>query len=323
MDPRGAIDAVTALYGAMEPDEQKLFREDLVERLGLVGELSGTVAVAEEVETAETAFTQELGDFLDSESTELSVEAQLETMGRFWDKLGLTVPALSEEQEAKVEATLEVNPGKRVVPTPLLDFMDRVALTGYSKQQFPRNRFHELHQSLWTPDKSTLYGQLLQDPNSIVKQGRDSYGLFYKAPGSVAPVNRQAYTEALLEAGEAVEGSDGTIWTFPVMDVRVRTPRTYASAGELYEQIDSTETPESLVVTQILHQAAGNPNPTWEVDFANEAIYKVNKHGKPVGAPVGVASVRWNPDRRQVNSDAWNADVRGDNFGLRGAVSGI
>jgi hypothetical protein len=165
----------------------------------------------------------------------------------------------------------------------------------------------------------SLYGKLMSEPTATIKEGRTSYGLRYKAPtGEI--VDQDTFQKQLVDSGHAVH--DATVWTFPVMDVAVQSPRTNDTAGNLHQKVNPVVTPESLIAMQLLHQANGTPNPQWCVDFANEAVYKLDKKGNPV-APVRVAGVDWDPDRRQVDSDAWGADNQYGSFGVRGAGSGL
>ena len=54
------------------------------------------------------------------------------------------------------------------------------------------------------------------------------------------------------------------------MDVSAHAERTNATAGKLLERIDPIAVPETLLATQLLHQANGTPNTQWEVDFTGK-----------------------------------------------------
>ena len=268
----------------------------------------------------EQAFRSQVGRFLDAE-TRLDVTEQLSVMGEFWGKLGHVVPELSEDQQAKLAKVAEAHPLHRVVPTPLLSLAERKAVAEKARS-FPGQKFSTSDDALLTPDESWVYGKLLRNPESTVEEGRKSYGLRYKTEDG-GLVSRSEYVAHLKENGQAVEAEDGTVWTFPVMDVRVHTKRTRDTAGNLHKLVDTIATPESLVATQLLHQANGTPNPQWEVDFANEAIYELTSKREATKKLVGVASIRWYPDRCRVCLSRWNADFQRGDFGVRGAESGL
>lgn len=268
------------------------------------------------------AFRDKVCDFLDPE-VELSAESQIEFMREFWGKLGFEVPGLDEGQQAKLTETIERNPGKRVIPSPLLSVNWRKSVARDARKAFPAQQFNADGEALWTPDRTeTLYGRLLRWPESAVNEDRISYGLRYKSPtGEI--VGREAFEKALLESGQAVRGANLDTWVFPVMDAQVHSKRTtYATASDLYKGVGPTEVPEALITMQILHQASGTPNRNRHVDFANEAIYELDHKGKPK-ALVKVAGVSWGPGSHQVVLRAWSADGQLGDSGVRGAESGL
>ncbi|HUY85224.1 MAG TPA: hypothetical protein VMU97_01785 [Candidatus Dormibacteraeota bacterium] len=322
MDSKNALEAVAAIRDKVPTEERADFDAQLAETYGHAVETAGPVAVANQVQTPETDFEATLKQFLDPEA-EMSAEDQLVFMGEFYGKLGFKVPELDEEQKAKLTETIEKNPGKRVMPSPLLHVNWRHRLAEKAKEAFPSNQFRDDQDPLWTPnDTETLYGKLLRQPDRTVKEGRTTYGLGYKAPGGEVILGQEAFQTALVESGHGVQAEDRTVWVFPVMDVQVQSERTYASAGDLHQKVDPTEVPEALITTQMLHQANGTPNTAWHVDFANEAVYELDKKGDPK-AVARVAGVRWDPGDRRVRSRAWSAGNRNAYFGVRGAESGL
>lgn len=327
MDAKNGLEAFTAIRNLVdEGAEREAFDTAVAEQYNHAAETAGPVAVANQVQTPETPFEAKSKTFLDPEAT-MSVTEQLDTMNEFWGELNWSMPVLSEENEQHLQTVLEANPGKRVVPTPLVDPYERVAIAEDAKAAFPKNEFTANGKALWTPDESWTYGKLLRSPESVVQEDRKKYALGYKTPDGVV-TTRSDYIESLIEAGQAVKQGE-LVWTFPVTDVSVQSERTYTTASKLHEATDPVETPESLIVTQLLHQANGTPNPNWAVDFANEAVYEVKEAGKgsdkhiEFGAVVSVASVNWNPNYRRVLSVSWNPQDRGGGFGRRDAASGI
>jgi hypothetical protein len=280
---------------------------------------TATQATAE-AEPVKGEFETRVESFLNTEAR-LDVTDQLAVMRELWGKLGYEMPELSESQQAELALVAEANPFHRVVPTPLLSFSERKAVAEKARA-FPGQKFTTSANALWTPDESWAYGKLIRDPESTVKDGNKTYGLRYKTPEGETTVSREAYIAALKAAGQAVEAKDGRVWTFPVMDVRVQAPRTRDYVRNLHGRVDPVGSPESLLTTQLLHQANGTPNPVWEVDFANEAVYELDRKGNPK-ALVDVAGVDWDPNYRQVYLFNWYTDNRNDDFGVRGAESGL
>lgn len=271
----------------------------------------------ERAKTRANKLKQGVTNFLNPE-VDLSLADQFETMADFWSELGLDVPRLTLTEQQKLSQSLETYPDRRVMPVPLLDLDSRQAMAEQAKTALPGNRFGS-SVALWTPGESSIYGKLLRDPEATVKDGRNSYGLRYHTEDGV--ITRSELVAKLTESGQAITAEDGTVWLFPVMDVRVKSPRQYTRAEALHRQAGITQIPESLITMQMLHQVNGTPNPDGEVDFTNEAVYELDKKAGAV-APVRVAGVRWYPDDRQVDLDTWRAGGRSDIFGVRAAERG-
>lgn len=315
------------------PDD--VFRDE-VSRRGL--EVAAVVGVAAtgatvEAEPAKSEFETRVANFLNPEAR-LDASDQLTVMREFWNKLGYDLPTLDEGEQARLLKAAERHPDRRIVPTPLLTFDQRKAIAETAREAFPAQQFTPNSDALWTPDVSWLYGKLLRDPGSAVKDGRKTYALGYKTPdGEIA--TRREYMGTLVDAEQSVEAADGTTWIFPVMDVRVQSPRTNARADNLHQKIDPIDVPESGIAMQLLHKANGTPNPEWHVDFVNEAIFEVEVKGKGDKQEiiftdkngettlVSVASVGWDPIDRQVYLYSWDAGDRDGDFGVRGAESGL
>jgi hypothetical protein len=286
------------------------------------------------------AFKDKVGDFLDPE-VELDLDAQLAITTELYAQLGYTPPELDDSQKARLQKTLEANPGKRVVPTPLLDLEERIAIVDKA-EDLPAQQFDTDHAHLlWVPEAG-LYRILLDDPESKHTDDRDpriTYGLRYKI-GDGTITDRAGYIDWLKRTEQAVEDEHGTVWTYPVSEVQVQSERTNTTAGDLHDAVDPIVSPELLIVTQLLHQANGTPDAKWQSDFANEAIYAYYELGKFEGAEleklellgvVGegtllnrVARVRFDVGYRYIALGGVDADKRTDKrFGIRHAVSGL
>jgi hypothetical protein len=257
-----------------------------------------------------------LVEYLDPE-TELSLAEQMDTMSEFWGAVGYTIPELDAEQNAKLESVITTSPDKRILPTPLMSLEERKAAAEKART-FTDHQFGDDYQALWAPTDIWTYGKLLRDPEGIVGDG---FAMRYRTTdGSL--VGRGSYIDGLLAAGQAVQAEDGTVWTFPVMDVRVHSERAGATAGALYDEVDPIATPESLIALNILHQANGTPNGSWEPDFSNEATYEVEPSGevKALSRPV---SVVWDAGNQRIGLYSWKVERQSTHFGRRPTVSGL
>jgi hypothetical protein len=289
-------------------------------------------AGGETVASPEASLENRISDFLNPE-VRLDANEQLTTMIDFWNKLGETVPTLSEKQMDSLQDSIEANPHKRLVPTPLSPepLEPRQQMTEKAREVFPKQQFVEDKDvsALWSPDTSWTYVQALVDPEASIKHDGDYSKLIYKTANGAFVTGRLAYLESLVASGDAVEAEDGTIWAFPLMDVQVRSPRDRQRADEHFLKASHVETPESLIAMQLLHQANGTPNLKWEADLCNEALAKTNKEGELVlddnDNPIllRVAGVDWDPYDARVSLDDWDAYSVRDSFGRRGAESGL
>jgi hypothetical protein len=315
------------IFGAISNQELLGEVERRVQNNGLVLPESfvGSVVASAEIDSAafdEIVFKNRVESFIDPNSNkDMGTEEQLEFMDEFWQRLDMIPPKLSDEQKAKVADTLGQNPNKRVVPTPLLDMQGRKDITDRARSAFPSQKFTSSGSALSIPDESDIYGQLLRNPDGKVKEGGDSYGLGFRLPDGEQVVGRTNFVGAMVEVGQAVEGENGLVWIYPVMDVRVSSPRSLDNARKLYEQANPTVTADSNLSVQLLHQAAGTPFIGLNVDFANEAIFKLDDGGKPE-AFVDAASIYWS-GYHQVRLGIWGGNNRYGNFGIRAATSGL
>lgn len=302
-----------------------------------------------EAASGEEGFQAGIEDFFNPEVT-IDVASQLAIVSDFWIKMGYEVPILGRGQ-SQLEETLKAHPGRRVVPAPLLSFGERTAMVENARSLPGRNPIDAADPafSLQTPGTwHDAYGQLLRDPQGIAQEGYikpSRHALRYKTP-SDEMVSRKVYEGALLEGGQAVEGTEDTIWTFPVMDVgRENTGeqdgqgnRVATRAESLFDSIEPTATPESLLTVQVLRRLGAEPREDFTVtetpegveakpkdittDFANEFIYRVGRRGD-IKKLAQMVSVVWDPARRQLSGKAWFKEIAWKHFGVRDTVSGI
>ncbi|HEX5456494.1 MAG TPA: hypothetical protein VFW77_03965 [Candidatus Saccharimonadales bacterium] len=301
--------------------ERRVQTEGLVLPESLVG-AAATASELDEPSLDQTMLKNKVEGFIDPDS-DMDLDEQLGVMAEFWQNLGMNSPELSDEQKASIADTMEKNPGKRVVPTPLLDLKGRQDIATLARGLFPANKFNVSRDPLWVPDETRRYGRLLRDPDGKVKEDRTIYGLGYKLPNGEQAVGRTHFIDAMADSGQAVAGDDGTVWVYPVIDVSVDRPRSKDKTVDLYEAVDPTVTPDTVIALQLLHQVNGTPHFRPDVDFANEAIFVLSTRGNPKSL-ARVAGVYWSSERRVLDLDDWDpADRNGRRFGVRAAESGL
>lgn len=260
----------------------------------------------------EQRFKDQVDHFL-SPKSRLDTINQLAIMREFWDRFGYSVPGLSEPQQAKLTYIANLHPSCRVVPTPLLTINGRQALIHRASE--PADQPPEML------DKTLTYNQLLINPGEDISIGRNSFGLRYKTLVD-GVVNREEYLTSLKAAGQTITAEDGTVWTFPVMDVRVRNRRTKGLVSRLLlESVDPTVTTEALIATRLLHLINGERSDKQMVDIANEAVYELHKTDDELARVVGV---ELNPtSHRRIQVDVWKVDQMSGHFCVRTAYSGL
>jgi hypothetical protein len=295
-------------------------RAEVIRRGLEVPTFVGAAVTGTETELKTSEFEKEVAVFLDPETAPNTTE-QLALMGEFWTKLGYKLPKLSKTQWAELTKSVEAHPEQRLVPAPLLSLKERTVM-GRRAWVFPKQQFGPYNESLDTPPESWKYGQLLRDPASVVRDKYKAYALRYKTPGG-ALASREAYIASLKEAGQAVTAKDGVTWVFPIMDVRVTDKRTKSNPSKLHEVVSPIATPESLIATQLLHQANGTPSPELSIDIVNEAVYQLDEKTGDPADPVGIGCVYWHARNRQINLTLRGVDFRGEQFGVRHATSAI
>lgn len=292
-------------------------RNGVAKKLGAFA-INGTLSKAEE--QVQAAFDI----FVNAPHISLPAEAQLKFMGdTLIDLGGYNVPDLSRRQASVMETMTDKYHQRRVIPTPLLDIEGRQAIAEAARV-FPAQQFDPNESALRLPDEGTVYAKLVQDLGATVEDEGIYYVVRYKTPdlGLGRLDDRTNYKAGLKEANQAIE-EDGVTWTFPVMDVRIKTPREEQTARELYANVRPVASPESLILTAILHQAAGTPNPDGDIDFANEAVYASNEQGRSSRSLEYVSTIRWRSDWHRIGSYARQLNSTRAYMGVRASESGI
>jgi hypothetical protein len=335
MDANSMFEAYEAIRGTADnPEMQALFDQKVSEFVLLSLGTASVAATAASPEVSTVATLPEsdtnllfsVSEFLDG-SRSMTAQEQVTFLQSFWGVLGHDMPLPSNEQLSELQAKLDRNPGQRIMLAPLLDLDGRKAVVEAARR-FPKNQFTKTATALWTPGPSWVFGRLLEDPMSTTKDGKTTFGLRYKAAtnaNGLTVVTRKDYQESLTTQGKTLSGEHGVVWTVSVTDVQKDTDRTYSRADRLFiDRVHPTQTPELELATVLMHQANGDPNTRWDVNFVNEAIYPINRNGEVAKAvPSRVASVYWYQDSRQVDLDRWRGGDQFVFFGVRAEESGL
>ena len=254
-------------------------------------------------------------------------------MREFWGSLEHELPELNEEQQARLQVKAEAHPTHRIMPAPLNALPGRNAMVETAKAVFPKIIFgrngsgmFDEHGSGLDFESTSFYGELLAHLGATIQFGdpfklrKKYYGMRYKTPSGTAVVGRADYKNDLDAAGKTVKGEHDIPWTWSVMDVAVRSPRTNAPYEALHGRVSPTATPEAHIGMCLLHLANGTPNTDFEPDFVNEAVFELDKRGS-VKALYGAGSVLWNSGTHDLAMKEWAE--RHDSLGVRAEESGL
>ncbi len=321
MDAKNALEAVEAIRDAVSIEELAAFDTELANRMQLVGEATGVVTLAEAVEKPETGFEIAIGNFLDA-SAEATIIEQMAVMTEFWSKLGYILPPLSNSQYSKLTRVIEAHPDCRVIPTPLLDIAGRREVAEKAKAVFAKNILAKEEKPFCVINDDGVYDELLANPEETVEDKGRIYGLRYKDYDFTKNLTRREYIDALMQEGHAMLSPDGIPWTFPVVGIQHSASQHLGEVHIMHGSIMPNLSPESMLTVQLLHQANGTPRDDWYADVTNEAIYEIDPQG---GADrlVGVASVNFSPNYRQIFLSIADRDRTYPNLGMRLADNGI
>lgn len=283
----------------------------------------GTFAIRGVLSKAEEQVQAAFNIFVNAPHVELPAKDQLAFMGdTLIDLGGYNVPDLSRRQAENMDTLSTAHHNRRVVPVPLLDDVGSRLAIVEAARVFPAQQFAPNESALRLPleEENPIYRALLADLETVVKRDGIDQVILYKTLNN-GLANRPNYKATLKEADRAIE-EDGITWAFTFMDVRVKTPRIESTSEQLYSAVSPVAIPESLILTGVLHQAAGTPNPDYDIDFANEAVYSLDEAGNPSKLE-NVCTVRWRPDLHQIGIYARRYDSTRPNLGVRVAGSAI
>lgn len=291
--------------------------------------------------------------------TKIAPEDQLTFNRDFSRSIGLEVPKLTDEQRLKLFDAAAAQPDWRILAVPMLDTRGRQDIAERARRVLP-NEFGPDNPVIRPPDDGTVIRELTETENLEGTVGRDGseYVIRYRAPGGQL-LPRSAYIEDLLGGGAAVSGADGMTWMFLVGDVRTYAndgfpvglgraeaesritrhgadpefyAQTYAAellasrldAGELYEsswrEFPSTE---ALIVMILMHNAAREPNRTYDINLANETVHEVTQDGRVAESPRYLTTVRFRTQDRRIGLYARERLSRRDYFYVRPFVNAL
>ena len=269
-------------------------------------------------------------------ATEMAPAAQMAFNRNFMRVLGLDVPKLTPEQQRKLFRAAAAHPNWRILAAPMLDQQGRHDLAERARSRLP-NDFNPATPVIRPPDDGTIIRELTETENlegTVRRDGRQ-YVIRYRASsGQLLP--RSPYIEDMLVRGEAIRGPGGIVWVFEIGDVRTyanddfpvglgrgeageRIARhksdvefyadTYPrellasrlSTGELYE-LRWREFPptEALMLMILMHNAAREPNRTYDINLANETVHEIMPDGQVTGNPRYLTTARFRTQDRRL-----------------------
>jgi hypothetical protein len=285
--------------------------------------------------------------------TTVTPEEQLAFNRDFMRTLGLEVPSLTDKQQQEVFGTAAAHPDWRILAVPMLGTRGRHDLAERARLRLP-NEFNPDQPVIRPPDDGTVIRELTETENlegAVSREGSQYVIRYRTASGQLLP--RSAYVGDLLARGEAVRGTDGMAWIFAAGDVRTyandgfpvgltasdasarmdrheRDAEFYAktyqdellasrpNASELYEaqwrQFPATET---LIIMTLMHNAAREPNLTYDINLANETVHEMTRHSRVSENPHYLTTVRFRTQDRRIGHYARDRLSRRDYFYVR------
>jgi hypothetical protein len=290
--------------------------------------------------------------------TAVAPEDQLAFNRDFLCALGLEVPNLTHEQQLKLFGAAAAHPDWRILAAPMLDTRGRHDLAERARR-LP-NQFSPDQPVIRPPDDGTVIRDLTETENleGTVSCDGSQYVIRYRTQsGQLLP--RSAYIGDLLTRGEAVRGGDGVAWMFAVGDVRTYAndgfpvglgkseaaarmtrherdaefyARTYQdellasrpNASELYEtQWREFPATETLIVMILMHNAARDPNRTYDINLANETVHELKRDGRVTENPRYLTTVRFRTQDRRIGHYARDRLSRRDYFYVRPFINAL
>lgn len=290
--------------------------------------------------------------------TAVTPEDQLAFNKSFLRALGLEVPKLNNEQRLKIFGAAAAHPDWRILAVPMLDTPGRHDLAERARR-LP-NEFNPDQSVIRPPDDGTVIRELTETKNleGTVNCDGSQYVIRYRTPSGLL-LPRSAYIGDLLTRGNAVRGGDGIAWMFALGDVRVcandgfpvslgknevaarmaryeSDPEFYAktyqdellasrpNASELYatqwREFPATET---LILMILMHNAARDPNRTYDINLANETVHEMTHDGQIIENPRYLTTVRFRTQDHRIGHYARDRLSRRDYFYVRPFINAL
>ena len=326
------IDKIVPLLNEQEQRQlagvllDNISRDEVINRgIELHPNTIGSIAIDNTVTPEESGQNKEfeinVGNYLNPEIS-MELEGQLSVTKDYWDKLGYDVPALSQDRKTKLAAILEANPSHRIFPAPLLSWQDRNMVAEQARSLPGRSKNTATFNALGVPKPDSKDARLLNNPEDIIIENGESYGLRYKSPNGELFV-RSDYINALIDSEEALKADDGNVWTFAVIDISARIARTGNERVNVsHKNIDPILTPELIIALQLFHRFNGSRMPERQLELTNEGIYFIDKRGK-AKVLESIVALNWYSELCQVNLRFLGAFEYSNNadFGVRSVVN--
>lgn len=296
--------------------------------------------------------------FIAPEAT-VALEDQLAFNENFLRALGLQVPKLTDDQQLKLLGASAAHPDWRILAVPMLDTRGRHDLAERARLRLP-NEFSPDQPVIRPPDDGTVIRELTETENleGTVSRDGSQYVIRYRAPSGQL-LTRSAYIGDLLARGEAVRGAGGIAWMFAVGDVRTYAndefpvglaksdasarmvrhesdaefyAKTYqdelltsrSNASELYEtQWREFPATETLIVMILMHNAAREPNRTYDINLANETVHEMTRDGQVIENPRYLTTVRFRTQDSRIGHYARDRLSRRDYFYVRPFINAL
>jgi hypothetical protein len=290
---------------------------------GVIGEVGDR---AEEVSLSVSQSSVER--FLDSETRlRIDLSEQLSFMAKFWAVLGYEMPEVSDYQRARLEHAIAWHPVMyRLIPSPFLSGAERIQAVERARI-FPSSTLDNQYMGLRIEDE--IYRHALANPQqSVIDNGRQ-FGLGYKTDDDRV-VARQEYIRTLLTTGNAIEGSQGRGWCYPLVDLGSIGVKSVTIREEnLKLPVETTLTPESLIALSLLRDITGSKSFSSEGNkdgLVNESLYQLDDNGIPA-ALYGAVEVSHRDAISQIDTSCNRGKTHGYKdtrfFTGRTAVSGL
>jgi hypothetical protein len=297
--------------------------------------------------------TEEASRYFIAPETKIAPEDQIAFNKSFAHALNLDMPRLTDQQRKTLFDVAATHPAWRILAVPLLDTHARHDLAERARRRLP-NEFNPEQSVIRPPDDGTVIRELTQTKGleGTVSRGGSQYVIRYRASTGQL-LSRSSYIADLLTREEAVAGIDGTVWMFLLGDVRTYAndkfpiglskddadermvqretdaefyAKTYQrellessmNASELYgTRWPALPPTEALILMNLMHNAAREPNRTYDINLANEAVHEITLDGQVAENPQYLTTIRFRTQDRRIGHYARDNQSKRDYLYVR------